>query len=336
MEPEEAEAEVVAEAISHLNVAWYNCAGGLLAKIDSIKIILDLTIPDILFLSEIEIKDETDTSLFNIKGYSLIISGSLQKFGHARTGVYIKSSIALEAGVSLYESEVIGIRVGSVLLAGTYRQFKLWPGQSHKNELVKMLAIISELVQKNDDSLPVIGGDFNLDWLRKHDAGYHAHGLMSHIEEWADDLGFNQLIKTETRHREIVKSTGERILEKACLDLIFTNDPDRVATRVEPGLNSDHDIILATVRLDKTLILNVRKKISCRDWRNYDLSKVIAQANKRPITLCPRGSIEEWASSISSALTKITDAVAPLRVIKINCTNDLENSRVSALKKKRD
>ncbi len=39
-----------------LHVAWYNCAGGLLAKIDNIKLILQIHDYDLLFVSETEIK----------------------------------------------------------------------------------------------------------------------------------------------------------------------------------------------------------------------------------------------------------------------------------------
>jgi hypothetical protein len=69
------EAEDVART-SDLHVGWYNCAGGLLAKIDVIKLLIAIHDFDIFFISETEIKCDTDVTLFSISGYSLWSAGT--------------------------------------------------------------------------------------------------------------------------------------------------------------------------------------------------------------------------------------------------------------------
>ncbi len=93
MEEAEAEEEANKNRKYSLRVAWFNCAGGLLAKIDNVKLILSLHDYDVLFVSESEIKQNIDCSLFTISGYSFHVAGTLESRGHARSSVFVKEGL---------------------------------------------------------------------------------------------------------------------------------------------------------------------------------------------------------------------------------------------------
>ena len=134
-----AEAAVAANDCD-LKVAWFNCAGGLNAKIDNIKLILSLHDFDILFISEAEIRQTTNTSLFHIDNYDFFASGAFSLKGHSRSAVFIRSSLKYKLRV--YSSEIISVEINDTLIIGVYRQFKLWPGETNEGELLKILEIV--------------------------------------------------------------------------------------------------------------------------------------------------------------------------------------------------
>ena len=108
---------------------------------------------DVLFVSEVEIKPETHLPLYNIPGYKHGIAGTLNSRKHARSSAYFKSNLNLTP--TLFDSEVICLSSSSIILVGGYRQFKLWPGQTHISELQKIIDILESL---NSNKLDHLGG----------------------------------------------------------------------------------------------------------------------------------------------------------------------------------
>ena len=155
------------------------------------------------------------------------------------------------------------------------------------------------------------------------------------VESWADECSLSQMIKSSTRHRAVRLSDGSCREEKSCIDLIFVNDPLRVNCSQIPSIDSDHDIIRCDISGNFKKQVSKRKLI-LRDWRNYTAESALAEALECNLNLEDGESIEQWSSIIELSLQHITNVVAPMRVIKLNHTNDMVNSRVSALKKKRD
>ena len=178
-----------------------------------------------------------------------------------------------------------------------------------------------------------MGGDFNIDWARKFDSSYPSSNLLALLEEWADNHSMSQLIRDPTRHR-VVNTKNYTRHEQSCIDLLFVSDSDYIKSELVPGISSDHDVIVATV--ENGPARTVRSKVCLRDWRNYTQQKILELALARPIIFSSDSSIDEWSSTIDNVLLGITDEVAPFRVIKLNNERELVNSRVSALKKKRD
>ncbi len=130
-------------ANDHLKVAWYNCAGGLLAKIEDIKILVKLYDLDIFFVTESEIKTDSNVGLFKIPGYELNIADTLHSLGHARSEVFTRNDINCKVVVA--PTEVIKVVINDMTIAGVYRQFKLWPGQTHCGELIKIIECLKSI-----------------------------------------------------------------------------------------------------------------------------------------------------------------------------------------------
>ncbi len=315
-----------------MSVAWYNCAGGLLAKIDVIKLILSINNYDVLFVSESEIKIDSDVSLFKVKGYELVIAGTLGPLRNARSSVFIKEDILPALKVHTFDSEVICLTAKSLVIAGVYRQFKLLPGQTYQSELNKIFASLDSM--NIDNNFVIIGGDFNLDWERRFQKSYQNSSLLSSLESWSDDHALSQMVTETTRHRDVNRASGS-VSESSCLDLIFTNNVDRCTLQHSPGISSDHDIVGVSF---ETFITKTKshRKFLLRDWRNFSSGLVGHSAQCNPVFLDIKGNIDSWSAEISNKLMKITDEVAPFRVIRSKNENDVINSRIAALTKKRD
>ncbi len=128
-------------------------------------------------------------------------------------------------------------------LVGIYRQFKLWPGQSHEGELNKIIAIIKGL---SSSKTLVVGGDFNLDWHRKLERCFNFSKYVSLVEEWADEYNLSQIIHSTTRHRTVNRA-GKLNEESSCLDLVFVSNLNLVCNGTIPGICSDHDVVFAAI-----------------------------------------------------------------------------------------
>ncbi len=138
-----------------------------------------------------------------------------------------------------------------------------------------------------------------------------------------------------TRHRDVHKSSGITH-ELSGIDFLFTNDIARVFCDTEPGIGSDHDILMSEIRLKKAIIFRRKQKFVLRDWRNYSPTLAMTAASKRTILFEDHMSIEQRTEIINDTLLQIVDEVAPYRVIRSNRSNNIINNCIAALTKKRD
>jgi len=76
-----------------LNIYYWNCAAGLLKKIDYIKELITGNNVDIFFVAEAELKIDSDLSVLNMSGYDLIVSQTFISRKKARLICYKKKDI---------------------------------------------------------------------------------------------------------------------------------------------------------------------------------------------------------------------------------------------------
>jgi len=68
-------------------LVWWNCAGGLSSKLNFVKSFVNENDPFVFFVSEANIKTNTNYNFLNIKGYELITSES----NFSRVACYFKA-----------------------------------------------------------------------------------------------------------------------------------------------------------------------------------------------------------------------------------------------------
>jgi len=210
---------------------FWNCAHGVKSKFDYIKYLISSWNVSILFIFEAEVKPD-DISVLQIEGYDLIVSNTISgDFKKARTVCFIKNDLPYK---------VLKVEGDAHRFIGLYRGFKLHMNESQNSYFFKMLGIITKLSQTNKQIF--IGGDFNVDLFRKSN-------LLDHLENWAFNMGLNQLINNYTRDRVVNKDDGSISHEQSAIDHFYSNSDD-VKLYLENSV-SDHKILLGTINCIK-------------------------------------------------------------------------------------
>ncbi len=312
-------------------IAWWNCAGGISAKINFIKNFIIAHEPSAFFIFESNIKTDKVNTHLNIKNYTLHLSGS----AFARTACYIK----IDSGFKIREDkshkcEIIVIENGVYRMLGVYRPFKVEEGNSLGAQFDDILHFLFQ--QAGLKEKLVVAGDFNVDYSRIGDRTYRHSKMLEKLEIWSSAMGLSQRVKEITRRRVIQTQEGLKV-EESILDHLYTEDEEAFLIDCESGDHLAIGMYIGGVKNPKT------KKHTRRDWRFYNQSKV----NK---TLENNNFINEALSSITCGETDaevlneklknihqtLLDELAPLRSIRTRNDTQIINSTIEALKKKRN
>ena len=82
-------------------VCHWNCASGIINKLDDIKLTIIELKPSVIFISEADRKKHHDDNLIQINGYKLHNSQSLEKHGKSRIIAYTKDDCSLKRRLDL-------------------------------------------------------------------------------------------------------------------------------------------------------------------------------------------------------------------------------------------
>jgi len=306
-----------------MSVIFWNCAGGLVAKIDFINYTLSAFSPEILFVSEAEINLNKNYDCVKVPGYKLEVSKTISH-GKARQAAYVKNSSDvvrrpdLENGVS----EVIVFSNARSVICGVYRPFKNIQGTSPSQALTNLLECLNRVVETHKDV--IVGGDFNVNWLSQS-------AFKNRVEEWAEGNGLLQNVMKSTRHRT-VRSRDGNSEQASLIDLVFSKEPIKLDLH-DIGC-SDH--LAIQVRLKTLKPKNdFSKRIVTVDWRNYSKEAVCAAWPKHLHLLDSQDDVRNL-QIINSCLVAVSNEVAPKRVVKLRSQKEFVNSKIEAVKKKRD
>jgi len=295
---------------------FWNCANGIKSKFDYIKYLAGLWNVSVFFIFESETRIR-DLSILQIDGYDLILSQTINgNFNKARTVCYVKSDLPYKV-LKIENSEIldlVALDIGNQRFIGLYRGFKLPKNESQTSLFHKILASLNKLCETNKTIH--IGGDFNIDLFRKS-------SLLDHLENWAYDMGLNQLVDDFTRDRIVTKGNSSHH-EKSAIDHFYSNS-DNIKLHLESSV-SDHKILLGTVKFNRS---EIRSKITIRDWRNYSKEWVMeATTAQHPEQISNTHDLQ-------NKLNKILDIVAPKVIVRVK-PNQMANPKIEALKKRRD
>jgi len=189
---------------------------------------------------------------------------------------------------------------------------------------------------KMDDKQRVVGGDFNIDYLKMDAKATGLNSLLYDLELWSIESGLSQHIKVSTRHR-IVNLQNEIRTESACLDHVYGPiDGFNYSTLNIP--DSDHVAVCA----GWMTLAKPNHKVWFRDWRNYNdwtISELVIKSKLlQPMidSLEDLNEVNELENAIAKIHSFILEKLCPLRVSKIRGNDFVVDNQIEKLKKRRD
>ena len=223
------------------------------------------------------------------------------------------SSIWLEVGLPRHKKFIVG---------QTYREWQL-PGQADQSslsvtdQLARWSVFLDQWERALDTGMEVhLLGDINLNHLNWTDLTLPASNQTSKLRTLITALftrilphGVSQCVVGPTRHWPGQASSG--------LDHYYTNRPDKLSpVSTQHCGGSDHMLVFATrySRAVKTAPRYIRK----RSYKHFDPKEFVAavqQVSWLDLYLCD--DADTAVRLLSSKITFILDAVAPMRTIQV-------------------
>ena len=261
----------------HLNIR------SLRYKMHEVKQVVKQNNPNILGISECEIKKETvDEKSLKVPGYDILFPKSWEEHGHARVVVYVKKTFKYQQVPELQDDKVqsVWIKGGQrnckeIFFCHVYREHLTGQGSAaqcrYMNTLLGQWEAATEYGGRGEPNETHICGDMNIDtyqgrWLENN---YHLVNLSRLVKQVCDVNNFHQLVNGITRlqYNSVTNTT-----DISCIDHIYTNAKYRCS---EPSIisfgDSDHDLI-GYLRYSKNPPVPAR--IICkRSYRNFDTKK---------------------------------------------------------------
>lgn len=303
-------------------IYWWYVAGGLNAKFDSVKNIINKESPVAFFILEANLNRNKCHKHLYLPGYDLFVSES----DMARTACYIKKGSGYKMTNAGEGNEVISIENSRNKVLGVYRPFKLYPGQTLKGNFDTMLKHLEKETITPKEI--IVGGDFNIDWMSDRDKA-----MKRDLELWSLNNGLCQLIDVVTRRR-----ITETRTEESTIDHLYTSN-NSLAFKVIENPMSDHHIISCSIESWTP----TTTKVVRRDWRKYSENSIMhyvsTEKGKRAMDILMRDSSntsDELVDKLNKFLVEFINIYAPYRVNKTRRVHDIVDSSITAIKKKRD
>jgi len=172
-------------------ISW-NCAGGLRAKMDEIRLVAAKHAPDCLLINEAELKNDDNLDYFGLQGYSLY-----KKPGLSRCVGYIKDGKNIRIHSDKFSDEIVNFSTNDYHIIGAYRGFHSSLERDEKLRFEKILSTFQPHLST------ILVGDLNTDPTR--DSGKW-NGKM--LKQWMIEKSVVQLVKGNTRKRTVNKIDG--------------------------------------------------------------------------------------------------------------------------------
>jgi hypothetical protein len=302
-------------------VLFWNCARGAVPKIDFINQYVADFKPVIFFISEAEIKKDKDYSCLVIDNYEIEYSKTVS-FGMARTMAYLRKGSGFRRVGDLEgeDNELIIITNGRQTYCGVYRPFKNINNKTSAELFEGLLSKLDRVIQTYPDV--TVGGDWNINW-------HSNSSLRRKLANWSETHGLVQSINETTRHQCISTTDGEK-LRQSCIDLIFQSSPKKVD--IMNAEASDHCLLVLNLGTPAPKIAT--KKIVTFDWRNYTKQKAAHEMSKAMSS--PFNPKNDLFDELTSKIVGVCNILIPKRTIRLRGPHEFENSRIEAMKKRRD
>ena len=242
-------------------------------KVNTIQDIVDRKKPDLLFISEANLYENTPNHESEITGYTIHKPKTALVFKMSRIILLARENLEIALESQLMNDKIASIwvkfsRPGArkLLVCGIYREHRyLHQDSDISSQPVAQLARWNNFMKQVEDagtsaSIHIIG-DTNLDYQRWQNPDWNHRDMVQATKNTLETNGFTQLIT------EITRCWPGQV--DSTIDHLWTNDQNRImSTGNEVEAVGDHNWIQGHIRLTgkDSKRLDTRR----RDFRNFD------------------------------------------------------------------
>ena len=244
-----------------LKVVSWNVCLGLTNKKDLIIHEIRKEQIDICCLQECEVSSTLDENILSFRDYSIELEENTYK---KRTGIYINNRVSYNRRKDLesQNSNIVIIDISEdrdYRIINVYRSFSTYNNERPIDKFQNQLMIIQRAILESPSKIPIIVGDFNLDYNKAYNHDYQFKGYFDLLNETFEPLNICQLVYFETWSRFVNK-----IKRFSIIDHVYTNTPE-IITDICPNATDigDHVIVTFLIECQTKNQLPVMK----RDWR---------------------------------------------------------------------
>ena len=288
-----------------LKVASWNVCLGLTNKKDFIIHEIRKEQIDICCLQECEVSCTLDENTLSFRDYSIELEENTYK---KRTGIYINNRVSYNRRKDL-ESQNCNIVIIDISedrdyrIINVYRSFSTYNNERPIDKFQNQLMIIQRAILESPSKIPIIVGDFNLDYNKAYNHDYQFKGYFDLLNETFEPLNICQLVHFETWSRFVNK-----IKRFSIIDHVYTNTPE-IITDICPNATDIGDHVIVTFLIECQT--KNQSPVMKRDWRFYSKEKLIRKLND--VTFVTNlDDVQQTWNLFENCLIEIIDDIVPL------------------------
>jgi sarcosine oxidase/L-pipecolate oxidase len=321
-----------------MNFGYWNCAKGFGGKMGVFRELMQTNNLNVFFISESDMNETMDFSLFTAPGYQLENAKTLQMFKKCRISAFVDTNINAIRRFDLENdgNEIIVLEIKEIdmLVCGLYRPFKI--NENDDRSLAdKFESLIENLKLLNEQGKSIIiMGDFNVNYLEIGNASYRLNNLMTKLSDWANESNMAQIVQNPTRRRLVQLNIHTRF-EEALLDHIYTNASLKIVDVCQiTNFISDHDALICKVET-KPEQRDVKTSFRFRDWSKYSKEKLQLYLSTVNWTLNIPQTGQTLCNWLDRTLITILDKIAPMRTCRIRKPEHFVSLKIERWKRSR-
>lgn len=284
---------------------------------DELKLLVELTHPKIVILSETHLTPDRDFDEFEIPKYKH--TACLSRTSHSG-GVLMYIDDRLEfvtvSNTTAGDNWFLAIEVKNTPLAGIYGGVYHSPSSSDVRFVESFEEWLNEVFV--DGKTNIFVGDFNIRW--------NEPGCARELKNVTEALGMKQHVSKPTRTGPTSSTT---------IDLVFTNIEDCEACIMEDMKVSDHETIGITVTGLAPISLQEENKLSL-SWKRYSRERLQAVLRDDRTLSAECTSVNEAAEKFSTALVSAVEQLTEMRRQEARNSNSWYGAHLRMMRAERD
>ena len=307
-----------------VKIATWNICLGLKSKKEYVKLKIIEEKIDICCIQESEIPKDFPRDILSFKGYSLEVETNTIK---SRCCTYVRGGIPYvrRSDIEGIDNNIVIIETvfdkKTFIIVNLYRSFAEQNNVSTTVRFATQLDIIQRILTDNPSHIPVILGDFNLDFSQIHNLQYRLKNNLEALSSLMSQFNMLQIVNHPTWSRTI-----NGILRESTLDHIYINDMTIIQDlyHVIPEIG-DHKLIITEIKASEP----VPTPYIRRNWRNYntaDLNRRLMQCNFE----YGIENVQQYWNQFENDIIDIVDTLAPLT--EFTCNNTTKSAPNSVIK----